>query len=125
MPQFDQVTFLNQTFWFFIGFFCFYFITVYFFLPFLCENLKYRKKKLENNFTSLNQINFENFTQYSHINNVFSIKGGVLNSSINEITFNCINSINPLKFGICTLFLFKTVLTSYLMYLVNFTGVSK
>ena len=46
MPQFDQLSFTNQVFWFFFFFLSFYFLISYFFLPKLSENIKFRKKKI-------------------------------------------------------------------------------
>ena len=46
MPQFDQFSFFNQVSWFLLFFFNFYFFITYFFLPKICYNLKFRKKKI-------------------------------------------------------------------------------
>lgn len=59
MPQFDQFSFLNQVSWFFFLFFNFYFFVTYFFLPKICHNLKFRKKKIISDIRKKNQINFE------------------------------------------------------------------
>ncbi len=44
MPQFDNVTFFNQIFWFLIIFLSFYFIVLKKLLPVLATTLKTRKK---------------------------------------------------------------------------------
>jgi hypothetical protein len=59
MPQFDQFSFLNQVSWFLFFFLNFYFFITYFFLPKICYNLKFRKKKIIINNDKQNQINFE------------------------------------------------------------------
>ena len=59
MPQFDQFSFFNQVSWFLFYFFNFYFLITYFFLPKICSNLKFRKKKIIFNIKKKNQINFE------------------------------------------------------------------
>lgn len=59
MPQFDQFSFLNQVSWFLFLFFNFYFFITYFFLPKICYNLKFRKKKIIFDNKKKNQINFE------------------------------------------------------------------
>ena len=69
MPQFDQFSFLNQILWFYIFFFCFYFIITYFFIPSICYNIKFRKKKILFNNKNKNQINFEKSTIFFFFNN--------------------------------------------------------
>nr|YP_010508037.1 ATP synthase F0 subunit 8 [Phytophthora clandestina]UXG56378.1 ATP synthase F0 subunit 8 [Phytophthora clandestina] len=59
MPQFDQFSFFNQVLWFLFFFFNFYFFVTYFFLPKICYNLKFRKKKIIFDNKKKNQINFE------------------------------------------------------------------
>lgn len=59
MPQFDQFSFFNQVSWFLFFFLNFYFFITYFFLPKICYNLKFRKKKIIANNQKKNQINFE------------------------------------------------------------------
>ena len=59
MPQFDQFSFFNQVSWFLLFFFNFYFFITYFFLPKICYNLKFRKKKIIFYLKKKNQINFE------------------------------------------------------------------
>jgi hypothetical protein len=125
LPQFDQATFFNQIFWFFLGFFCFYFITVYFFLPFLCENLKYRKKKLENNFIFFKKTNFENYTQYSYVNNIFFVQGDLLNSIIINIFADCLNFVKPLKSQLGASCSFKDSQIISLIQFINYLKFSK
>ena len=70
MPQFDQSSFLNQVFWFFLCFLSFYFLCSLFILPLLSKNLKFRRKKLLKNENNINNIFFEkskkllNFSQF-------------------------------------------------------------
>lgn len=59
MPQFDQFSFFNQVSWSLFFFFNFYFFVTYFFLPKICYNLKFRKKKIIFDNKKKNQINFE------------------------------------------------------------------
>jgi hypothetical protein len=59
MPQFDQFSFFNQVSWFLFLFFNFYFFITYFFLPKICYNLKFRKKKILFDEKKKIQINFE------------------------------------------------------------------
>jgi len=59
MPQFDQFSFFNQVSWFFFFFLNFYFFITYFFLPKICYNLKFRKKKIIFDNKKKDYINFE------------------------------------------------------------------
>ena len=59
MPQFDQFSFFNQVSWFFFFFLNFYFFITYFFLPKICYNIKFRKKKIVFDNQKKNQIHFE------------------------------------------------------------------
>jgi Plant ATP synthase F0 len=59
MPQFDQFSFFNQVFFFFVFFYSFYFCITYYFLPKICYNIKFRKKKIVFDNNKKNQINFE------------------------------------------------------------------
>ena len=111
MPQFDQVTFFNQVFWFFFGFFFFYFITVYFFLPFLSENLKYRKKKLENNLFMLIETGFEKIIQYLHINTVLNITSQIMYKTFYDISFICLNTIKNIKLEIYKPLILKNIIS--------------
>ena len=70
MPQFDQFSFFNQVLWFFFLFFTFYFLISYYFLPTICYNLKFRKKKINFNNKIRNQINFENQNLFFFFNNL-------------------------------------------------------
>lgn len=71
MPQFDQVSFSNQVLWLFIIFLNFYFLITYFFLPFLCETFKFRKKKLLKNNKDFDKISLEHFYQNLLGNKIF------------------------------------------------------
>lgn len=71
MPQFDQFTFFNQVSWFLLFFFNFYFFISYFFLPKICYNLKFRKKKIIINNQKRNQIYFEKNNIVFFFNNLY------------------------------------------------------
>ena len=71
MPQFDQFSFFNQVSWFLFFFFNFYFLITYFFLPIICYNLKFRKKKILFNLKKKNQINFEKNNLIFFFNNSY------------------------------------------------------
>ena len=73
MPQFDQFSFLNQVSWFLFFFLNFYFFITYFFLPKICYNLKFRKKKINVNNKKKNQINFEKNNIIFFFNNSYKI----------------------------------------------------
>lgn len=120
MPQFDLVTFFNQVFWFFFGFFCFYFVTVYFFLPILCENLKYRKKKLENNVLFFKETGSEYLSQYAVVNSIFDKNGDFFNKSITDVSKICTDAAVPLiKQNLYSSFSFNNFLTVFLVSIVN------
>lgn len=74
MPQFDQFSFLNQIFWFFIFFFSFYFSISFFFLPKICYNLKFRKKKKILNLKTQNHTIFEKNKINFFLNNFYKKK---------------------------------------------------
>jgi hypothetical protein len=71
MPQFDQLTFLNQLFWLFLFFFSFYFIINYFFLPKLVSILKFRKKILQNKLNINVKQNLQNNLNQTFFNNIY------------------------------------------------------
>ncbi len=71
MPQFDHFSFFNQVSWFLFLFFTFYFLIVYFFLPKICYNLKFRKKKIIINNKKNNQIYFEKNNIFFFFNNSY------------------------------------------------------
>nr|YP_010394332.1 ATP synthase F0 subunit 8 [Phytophthora fragariae]DAZ88340.1 TPA_asm: ATP synthase F0 subunit 8 [Phytophthora fragariae] len=71
MPQFDQFSFFNQVSWVLFIFFNFYFFITYFFLPTICYNLKFRKKKIIFDNKKRNQINFEKNNMISFFNNSY------------------------------------------------------
>ena len=87
MPQFDQFSFLNQVFWFFIFFLSFYFYITYFFLPEICFNLKFRKKKIIFDNKKKNQINFEKNNIYFFFNNSYKFFSSYFESFITKKTF--------------------------------------
>ena len=71
MPQFDQFSFFNQVLWFFFFFINFYFFITYFFLPKICYNIKFRKKKIVFDNKKKNQINFEKNNIIFYINDSY------------------------------------------------------
>jgi hypothetical protein len=71
MPQFDQFSFFNQVSWFLFLFFNFYFFITYFFLPKICYNLKFRKKKIIFDNKKKNKINFEKNNIIFYFNNSY------------------------------------------------------
>ncbi len=73
MPQFDQFSFLNQVFFFFLFFFSFYFFITYYFLPKICYNIKFRKKKVSFDLKKKNQINFEKNNIIFFFNNSYQL----------------------------------------------------
>nr|YP_009547915.1 ATP synthase F0 subunit 8 [Bremia lactucae]AZL92967.1 ATP synthase F0 subunit 8 [Bremia lactucae] len=73
MPQFDQFSFFNQVSWSLFFFFNFYFFVTYFFLPKICYNLKFRKKKIVFDNQKKNQINFEKNDIIIFFNNSYKI----------------------------------------------------
>ena len=87
MPQFDQFSFLNQVSWFFFFFLTFYFYITYFFLPTICYNLKFRKKKILFDNNKKNQINFEKNNIYFFFNNSYKIFSSNFESFINKKLF--------------------------------------
>lgn len=73
MPQFDQFSFFNQVSWFLFFFFNFYFFVTYFFLPKICYNLKFRKKKIIFDNKKKSQINFERNNLIFFFNNLYKV----------------------------------------------------
>ncbi len=71
MPQFDQFSFFNQVSWFLFLFLNFYFFITYFFLPKICYNIKFRKKKIVFDNKKKNQINFEKNNIIFFLNNSY------------------------------------------------------
>jgi len=71
MPQFDQFSFFNQVSWFLFLFLNFYFFITYFFLPKICYNIKFRKKKIIFDNKKKNQINFEKNNIIFFLNNSY------------------------------------------------------
>lgn len=97
MPQFDQGSFLNQVFWFFLVFLNSYFFITYFFLPLISKNLKFRKKKIITNNNNLVNIEFENIKQHIFYNDTFQNVSNYLNTSLKKINENLFNEVKPLK----------------------------
>jgi hypothetical protein len=81
MPQFDNVTFFNQIFWFLIIFLSFYFIVLKKLLPVLATTLKTRKK-LMNYIFSGGSANLDDFFKKSLLKNT----DGNLKSSKNSFS---------------------------------------
>lgn len=94
MPQFDSLSYLNQVIWFMFVFLSFYFMMTYFFLPFLCKILKFRKKKITNNHTLISKIFseyvFENFPANANFKKRilgYNLQLKTLYTSMNGLTF--------------------------------------
>lgn len=90
MPQFDQFSFFNQVSWFLFFFINFYFFIVYFFLPKIAYNIKFRKKKILNDNQKKNQIYFEK----NHV--IFFLNNSYKNFCLNFESF-IIKKINIYK----------------------------
>ena len=58
---------------FFLFFFSFYFLISFFFLPNICYNLKFRKKKLIFDIQKKQQINFEKNNIFFFLNNSYKV----------------------------------------------------
>ena len=122
MPQFDQLSFLNQVSFILFIFINFYFFITYYFLPKISKNLKIRQKKIKINKYYNSKINFEKINEnlklillykkiYSNLNfflqnikkniNFKTLKNELLlNNSINKkiISFFSIFYLYPIKF---------------------------
>ena len=114
MPQFDQFSFFNQVYWFLFIFFNFYFFVTYFFLPRIVSQMKFRKKKIQQNYDYNNLIFFEKnnkqlqLSQYyfslyqqlnTHLNNVntfFNLNQKLLNAKKNVMSESFLNKINTI-----------------------------
>ena len=118
MPQFDQVTFFNQAFWFFICFFTFYFVTVYFFLPFLCTNLKIRKKKFNFNKIVYNNNNFDIFIHFLFFNAFFNEIDKKISSLLSLLIFNFSKAEKPFKHNFLNILKFKKILNTFWFQLI-------
>lgn len=97
MPQFDQGSFFNQVFWFFFFFLNSYFFLTYFFLPLLCKNLKFRKKKIQANQTYLGDIQLETFQQQLFFNHTFTQMGHHLTTLLKQTNDRAAGQLEPLK----------------------------
>lgn len=117
MPQFDSGSFFNQIFWLFFIFLNFYFFITYFFLPFLCENLKFRKKKLLENTSVSNLLNLESDNQVSLKSS--TIQKAYLNceSVIKTILTDISQTLQPQKYKIFESFNSKNVLKNFYILL--------
>ena len=89
MPQFDSLSYLNQVIWFMFVFLSFYFLITYFFLTFLCTILKFRKKKISNNHTTISKLFseyfFENFPANTNFKKRVHGYGSQLQTLYNKI----------------------------------------
>lgn len=72
MPQFDQISFLNQIFWLLIIFYILYFIFTYYFFPQLLAILKYRKKVLRKKLIFLEQQQINILIIKKNFNNIYT-----------------------------------------------------
>lgn len=125
MPQFDQGSFLNQVFWFFLIFINSYFLITYFFLPIICENLKFRKKKIIKNKLNNLDIILENLQQNNFLNNSFKDIFNNLNYSINTINNKTILSIAPFKENTFKNIKLKKNLKDFYMILLSYKNIIK
>lgn len=128
MPQFDQVSFLNQVFFFLFFFFNFYFFISYYFLPTISTNIKFRKKYINSKINEKTLLNleiknkqisyttlFKDFSNYyetilnENINNYVIIKNQYLlkNSLINLAYVNKIKNLFNKKFILSKKYLYN------------------
>jgi len=113
MPQFDQGSFLNQIFWFFLFFINSYFLITYFFLPIISKNLKFRKKKIINNQSKLSDIQLENLQQQIYLNNSFQKLSDHYNISLKAINKNFLSEIELTKDRLLSKLTFHKNLTNF------------
>lgn len=97
MPQFDQSSFLNQVFWFFLVFINSYFFITYFFLPLISKNLKFRKKKIITNSRNLSEIKLEKYNQHLFYNNTFQNISSFFSNSLKTLNVDLLEQKEPLK----------------------------
>ena len=97
MPQFDQGSFFNQVFWFFLFFLNSYFLITYFFLPLICKHLKFRKKKLYYNQNYFGEMQLETFQQQLFFNNTFTKIGNHFTNLLKQTNAIACVKIEPLK----------------------------
>ena len=119
MPQFDQASFLNQIFWLFFIFLNFYFFVTYFFLPFLCENLKFRKKKLIENTSVSNLLTLENKNQVSLKFNTIQQTYTNCDLIVKKILIHISRTLKPEKYSIFVNFNSKHVLKNFYMVIAS------
>lgn len=120
MPQFDQGSFLNQVFWFLLIFLNSYFLITYFFLPLICKNLKFRKKKIKINQSNFSDIQLENLQQQIFLNQTFQQVSNHFNTSLKDINEKSITEIKPLKDKLFESLTFKRNLTDFYINLVSY-----
>lgn len=125
MPQFDQGSFLNQVIWFLILFLNSYFLITYFFLPIICENLKFRKKKIIENTLNNLDIIIENLQQNNFLNNSFKDIFNNLNHLINTIRNKIILFIIPFKGDSFKNIKLKKNLKDFYMILLSYKNIIK
>jgi hypothetical protein len=85
MPQLDKISFINQLFWFFLCYFCFYFLLLKTFLPTIGFTLKLRfklLKKLDNN--SQQQVKEISNKIITRTLNLISLIKSVIDEAIEE-----------------------------------------
>lgn len=122
MPQFDQGSFLNQVFWFFLFFLNSYFLITYFFLPLICKHLKFRKKKLHANQTYLGEMQLETFQQQLFFNDTFTKIGNHFTFLVQQTHEMAGLQIQPLK---TQLFQNLTVKTPLIKFYTNWMAYPK
>lgn len=108
MPQFDQFSFFNQVSWFIFFFLNFYFLISYFFLPKICYNIKFRKKKIISNINKRIPLNLEKKNKIYYLNNLyqnlyvnfeFFIKKNIFIYKINQFQYLLENSLTNNKYN--------------------------
>lgn len=122
MPQFDQGSFLNQVFWFFLFFLNSYFLITYFFLPLICKHLKFRKKKLHANQTYLGEMQLETFQQQLFFNDTFTKIGNHFTFLVKQTKDMASIQIEPLK---AQLFQNLTMKTPFMKFYTNWMAYPK
>ena len=125
MPQFDQGSFLNQVFWFFLIFINSYFLLTYYFLPIICENLKFRKKKIIKNKSNNSEIILENLQQNNFLNESFKNIFGNLYYSINSVSSKTLNPVKGLKENIFKKVKLKNDLKNFYVCLLSYNKIVK
>lgn len=116
MPQFDLVSFPNQTIWLFLVFLNFYSLVTYLFLPFLCENLKFRKKKLIGNNYASKSLNIEYNNQTQLKQNIIQKTYNNCEEIIKYILSGVLDILKPVKQTVFSSFESNTFFRSFYIH---------